>query len=439
MPSRFLGVIATVVTIVAALCAFVIFGAVILWPAGKESAQTSPPTSDAPQSNSNSQTDPPASAGRQTIGGLLLAATAAYEQKDAATLQAVKDQLAVRSAPQAERHLLDAMQLALNNQFTPALEILFAIAKQPSTKPQALALAGELLFRQQDFQTAQGVLKAAIVADSSNPNPHRWLAAYYYDVGAMDDALYHLSEIAKLAPEDARSWRMRGIILQDFERHAEAIEAYKTALEKNLSERAASEVHAELGKSLLAARNPQEAKEHLSLADETAATFSLRADCELALGDMPAAKSNLAKALELEPNHAQALMIKATLAREQGDNDLAIETLSFAVEQHPYEYDFRFQLMSALNAAKRPEEAKIQAEAMKRLRDLRDKFTQLHHESMADPSSAELRFQLGQTAEELGKIGMAFSWYRAALAIDPTFSKARAAIELLTKRSTAEQ
>lgn len=439
MPSRFIGVVAVVAILVATLCAFVIVGAMLISDE-KEDVRAANPDTGAPN-RAQVDLDVPmlAAASRQTTSGLLLAAAAAYEQKDAATLQALMEQLAAGNASQAERQLLDAMQLALSNQFTPALEILFDIAKQPSTKPQALALAGELLFRQQDFQTAEGVLKAAIAADSSNPNPHRWLAAYYYDVGAMDDALYHLSEIATLAPEDARSWRMRGIILQDFERHAEAIVAYQTALEKNLTERVASELHAELGKSLLAARNPQEAKEHLALAHKTAATFSLLADCELALGDMEAAKSNLSRALAEDPSHAKALMIKATLAREQGDNDLAIETLRFAVQQHPYEYDFRFQLMSSLSAAKRIEEAKVQADAMKRLRGLRDKFTQLHHDSMADPSSAELRFQLGQTAEELGKFEMAFSWYRAALAIDPTYTQAGEALEQLSDRSTADK
>ncbi len=196
---------------------------------------------------------------RVTTGSLLMASVKAYESRDLAPLSLIGEQLASRGASKPEQDLVKAMQLALEGDASAALDLLFVVSKNPSTKAQALSLAGELLFLQQDFQSAEGVLQAAVSADTSNPKPHRWLAAYYYDVGAMDDALYHLSEVAKLAPKDARPWRMRGLILQDFERHAEAVDAYKEALSSELTMQVANEVHAELGASLLAVRNPAEA------------------------------------------------------------------------------------------------------------------------------------------------------------------------------------
>lgn len=334
-----------------------------------------------------------------------------------------------------ETQLLRAMQLVRQQKVDQALELLHAAAGQASIRGHALGLAGELLFRKQDFRTAEQVLKAALVADPGQVDPHRWLAAWYYDLGAMDDALWHLEQVAKLDPKDARPWRMRGIILGDFERHAEAIAAYKNALARDLSAHVIQEVHAELAASLLAIRNPSEALEHLVKCGSSAETESLRADCHFSLGDLAAAESALGQALQFDPDHAKALMLKSTVAREQGQIELAAETLAHAVQAHPYEFDFRFHYMSVLNALGKKEQAVVQQAEMKRLRALRDRFTQLHHESMQDPNSADLRFQLGQTAEQLGKTEMARSWYQAALAIDGNYTQAGQALRGLAEKS----
>ena len=359
---------------------------------------------------------------------------AAYKARDSAGLNEAREQLSKHPEIAAEAKLLRSMSLALEEQPEKALELLWQIAETPSTKPHALALAGELLFRMSDFQSAEGVLQAAIVADPSNPDPHRWLAAWYYDIGAMDNALAHLKSVADLDPTDARPWRMRGMILSDFERHNEAIEAYRSALAKQLAPHVRQEVQLELAASLLAARQPADALKELTDVPESAKQLSLQAECLLAVGKSDLAMKSLNKCLELAPQQPQALMAKAGIQRENGELAKARETLEIAVEHHPYEFDFRFHLMSVCNALNDSVAAEIHRKEMERLREVRTRFTELHHQSMQNPESAELRYALGQTAEELGKFQMAQSWYQAALALAPSHQQSTEALKALQQR-----
>ncbi len=389
---------------------------------------------DMPSAEEQVQADPVETKAPPQLDDFIASGRLAYAQQDIPGLSTEIERLKNEAAPQACVQLLEALKLSLEQDTGGALNALHAIADNPLVRPAALAYAGELLFKRQDMQNAEGVLKAALIADPNQVDPHRYLAAYYYDVGAMDNALLHLEHVARLEPKDARPWRMRGMILSDFERHPEAIEAYAEALSRDLKPHVAQEVHGELAASLLAARQPDEALNHLAQCDSTPAIESMRAECQLSLGNYPAAEESLSKALNLDPNHAGSLMIKATLAREQGNLELAESTLQQAVQHHPFEFDFRAQYMSVLAALGKKEEAEIQRQELERLQELRATFTELHHQSMEDPSSSEIRFQLGQTAEQLGKFEMALSWYQAALAIDPQNEKAKASLELLISK-----
>ena len=333
---------------------------------------------------------------------------------------------------QSEGMLLVARAQAIK-QLDPqkALELLFVASDLADSKAPALALAGEILFKTGDSKNAEGVLKAAIEADPKTPDPHRWLAAYYYDVGAMDDALFHLNQVAELDSSDPKPLRMRGMILADFERHAEAIKAYELALKRELTNQLRMEIHLELAKSLLAAREPQKALGYLKELPSIAAVESSRGEAYLAIGDLAGAEKAIETALSLDPSDARALMMKANLSREQGDIDQSVATLEKAIALHPYEFDFRFHLMSAYNRQGNKEAAAEQRVAMDRLRNLRTRFTELHHQSMQDRTSAAIRHELGVTAEALGKFEMAVSWYQAALALDPDYEAATRALQNL--------
>ncbi|MEZ6137726.1 MAG: tetratricopeptide repeat protein [Pirellulaceae bacterium] len=312
-----------------------------------------------------------------------------------------------------------------------ALELLNTAADYPQSKARSLALAGELLLKVGDPNTAVGVLQAALAADDQLIDPHRWLAAYFYDIGAMDDALIHLKATAAKDPSDPRPWRMQGLIYADFERYAEAIPAYEEALQREMAEHVQQEVRIELADTYLAFRQPDLALKHLDECTATPKTLSMRADCELALGNEDEAEVALHSALELDPKYAPALLIQASLERERGQLAAAAKTYEMAIQLQPYEPDIRSHLMAVYNALGQEAQAEEQRAQMQRLRDLRTRFTELHHLSMKDPSSAMLRLELGETALALGKNDLAISWFKAALALEPENSTAIEALRNL--------
>jgi hypothetical protein len=63
------------------------------------------------------------------------------------------------------------------------------------------------------------------------------------------------------------------------------------------------------------------------------------------------------------------------------------------------------------------------------LRDLVTQFSRLHGKAVANPADADLRYQLGVVANRLDKRELARSWFMAALALDPTHTHARQALQ----------
>ena len=59
------------------------------------------------------------------------------------------------------------------------------------------------------------------------------------------------------------------------------------------------------------------------------------------------------------------------------------------------------------------------------------RFADLHESAAQHPNDPEIRYRTGELARLLGKDKLAKIWFRAALAIDPKFTKARLAIDEL--------
>ena len=332
---------------------------------------------------------------------------------------------------QAQSLFDQARALVKQKRLNDALPLLHKSAANSELRAPSLTLAGELLFALGNAETAEELLLAAQATDPELPRAYQLLSVWYYDIGAMDDALEQLKGLSRVLPEDPRPWRMRGLILKDFERHGEAIPVYEEALKLGLSASVQNEVRLELAECLLAARAPQKALEILKQATDSSTKNSLLADCWFSLGDERKAQSALEQSLEADPSNSRSLMLKATRAREKGNIQLARTTLESAVAAHPHDFDFRFHLMTAYNALGEKDKAREQQKEMTKLRNLRTQFTALHHQAMSNPKDASLRIELAKTAMELGQADLAESWFRAALSLDPSSQDAMTGLDKL--------
>ena len=110
---------------------------------------------------------------------------------------------------------------------------------------------------------------------------------------------------------------------------------------------------------------------------------------------------------------------------EVGKAENVIGLLEDATASHPGNFEILFQLVKALRLVGRNAEAEAQSARLAELETLVDEFARLNTNTFSDLGNADLRFQLGELAQRMGRPELARSWLEAALAIDPNFVSAR--------------
>jgi tetratricopeptide (TPR) repeat protein len=363
----------------------------------------------------------------------------AFARKDLDRVQVAVEVFQDVDGYEPHLRLFEGMVLLRSGRLFDAIETFGHARDHPDTRALAYGLSGEALYKAGVFRDALHILATAIELDPSQTDARRWLAALYYDVGAMGHALKQLEAVAEAAPEDPRPHRLMGLIHKDYERYGLAIGNYRESLRRDPDQPEKQEILAELSECLVRQRQHAEALETLRQCPRSAKMLALEADCRYGQGDVEAARRLVDEALVLEPGRLEALDLKATMQLAADDVQSAMETLLQAAEHHPKEYALRYRLAGAYQRLNEPELAKEQLEAMKQLRALRDRFTKLHEDAMEDPTNAETRYQLGLVARQLDKPEIALSWLKMTLALDPDHPGAREAVSAMLAQPAPAQ
>ena len=295
----------------------------------------------------------------------------------------------------------------------------------PNTRLAAYTRRGEAFYRMHQFVKAEQMLLQALELDADNSDARRWLASTYYDLGAMSLALEHLKIIGKIDLVDGRPFRLCGRIEKDFHRHAEAILDYREALHRDLPASERDAVTEELAECLVHQLQYSKAMDTLQDAKPSASVFALQSTCYAALGDPVKAIAKANSALELNPHLISAILTRASIEMEVGKAENVIGLLEDATASHPGNFEILFQLVKALRLVGRNAEAEAQSARLAELETLVDEFARLNTNAFSDLGNADLRFQLGELAQRMGRPELARSWLEAALAIDPNFVSAR--------------
>jgi len=360
-------------------------------------------------------------------------AVAAFQENDLDSVRSVAEAFTGVDEYQPHLHLLEGMILLRRDRLIEAIDRFGYAREHPDTRALAYALSGEALYRAKLFGDVERILTTALKLDPSLIDARRWLAAYYYDVGAMNHAVNHLTVVAEQAPDDPRPHRLMGLVHKDFEEYKKAIHHYRESLRISPDQPGRLELLVELGECLVSERRFDEALETLASCPRSAHVLWLRAECHYGQRDGPGARRLLAEALQLAPAHLDASQLLATLDLESGDAAAAVEVLRRAVERHPKEYRVRYRLSQAYQRLGEEELAREQIQAMKDLRKLRERFTKLHEQAIADPADVETRYELGVVAARLDKPQLAHGWFTMTLAMDPNHAGAREALEAMLR------
>lgn len=356
------------------------------------------------------------------------AALAALADNDLDGVRVVTEALQDVEAYEPHRRLLAGMVLLKNDRLYEAI-VAFGFARDhPETRVLAYTLSGEALYKAKQFRDAQRILTDALRLDPQQTDAHRWLAAIYYDIGAMNQAIRHLAVVAQQAPRDPRPYRLMGLIHKDYEEYRKAIDAYRECLKRDPNQAGKETVRLELAECQSKLQQHREALQTLESCPSSAQSLWLQGECQRGLGDKAAAERLADQAIRRDPNHLQARYLKGMLELESGDAAAAVEVLQKAVETYPKEWRPRYTLAMAYKRLGDDKQATEQLKLVEEVRRLRDRFTDLHNRALKDADNADLRYELGVVARQLDKPLLAISWFQAALALKPDHPLAQQAL-----------
>lgn len=324
------------------------------------------------------------------------------------------------SSPQAS-FLLGAMLLEKGHCY-PAIDKLGEAKREASLETAALTLMGQAWYRLGRHVEAQAALLEALKQEPDSLEAHRWLAASYYDLGIIPDAIYHLQRNAELDPLDPRPHRLLGLIRKDFGQFEDAIPSYQESLRRNSEQPDADEIRQELASCQVEHRHYSDALATLSKCSDLPEVEVLRARCYHAQGNVAAAKEALDRALEQKSDILEGLVLRGNMLLEEGDAQGAIETFQSAVKAHPKDYSAHFKLSQAYGKAGQQQRSELERNEAERIRAIRDEFSKLHQTASEHPKDIQVRLRLASLARELDRPDLAEVWLRSAAALQPAIT-----------------
>ncbi len=343
-------------------------------------------------------------------------ALAAVQDRDTQRIQGAIRSLQNDPERRSEVTFLNGAQALFLNRPDLALREFSAVQPKDKLRIPLLILTGEALYQTGEFVDAERCLLQAVAEDPENPDAHRWLATVYYDLGTMNRALLHLETISRLAPDDFRPHRMRGVIYREFDQNDEALAAFLKALELAVKPEDLADIRLSLALVEITRKEFERALQSLQESPDSAAVLAARAECWWNLGDAKRAEEQLIRSEELGEVTASGQRLQARMLIEDQKADVAITILSDLLTNDPSDNEAEYLLATAYRLAGDNALSTQHLQKSESLKALKTKLTSLSQQAMDDPDDAGVRDELASVCESLGMSEMAAVWRTAAAA-----------------------
>jgi len=331
----------------------------------------------------------------------------------------------IRSGQEPHGLLLKGLLLTRAGRFVDAVENLQKAAVDESLAVEANTATARCYYQAGQYLHAIDASMIALDQDPTCLDARRWLAAAYYDLGAVSEATTELERISSEAPLDPRPDRLIGLIAKDSEQFPKAIVYYEKSLKRDPHQDGVEILRHELAECQIKIGKFDEALTMLKNCPRSASALTLEANCESSLGRPDEAQVRLHGALKLDPHYVPAKLALASLHLDQGQVGDAERILEEAALTEPYNRQVHFQLSQAHRANGKTDEADAELSQMLQIQDIEREFSDLHDQAAREPDDAGIRFRIGELAIRLGKPKLATIWFRAALAIQPGHVRAK--------------
>lgn len=229
-----------------------------------------------------------------------------------------------------------------------------AIAPESPLRVEGAIIAAECLFRLGDVRGSAAAWSFVAERRPDHVEAHRRLAVVFYDTGAVQQAIHHLEQVARLEPEDGRPHRQIGLIMKEDKQSRLAIAAYREALRRKLSPAARADVVQELAEIWLG-EGEADYKEALATLKQCPAECASRSEL-IALRaeamwkariDEPEALKLVERALRQNADLVSALLLRARMFAEAEQPHAAVPLLERAVRWTPHDLRIRTELAGA--------------------------------------------------------------------------------------------
>jgi tetratricopeptide (TPR) repeat protein len=357
----------------------------------------------------------------------------AAQESDQRMLQSAIKSLEGHREFQLHRKYLQAKLALLNGDISSVVALADEAKQHPDLSLEAGVLAGEAAYKLGAAGNAKLYWEEALRIDGQYVPAHQWMGVLYYDLGAMDTAMMHLQAVSRLSPTDYRPDRLMGLMNRDYERPEIAVPHYQESLRRAPQQPDANEVRMELAECHLKLREYEVALKVLDQCSESSKKSLLRARCLMNVGLLEEARQIAKSLINVEGvQRVESLQLNAEIALADSNSEEAANLLRKAIEADPYNHSVRTQLAQVLGRLGEAEASKEQTEQAKRLQEVWQRFSDLQVDAIDRPTDADIRFEIGQLAGQLGKPQLAEVWYKAALAINPSMRVAADALQQLT-------
>jgi tetratricopeptide (TPR) repeat protein len=318
---------------------------------------------------------------------------------------------------------------------------LYALGRVQADGPvgtEAAVRAGECLVRQGEHRVAVELLNRVVERDPDQRDAHRWLAAVYIDLNSPNEAIRHLTEWGRLAPQEGRPYRWIGFFHKDYQNPEAAIPAYREALARHLEPALRADVVRELAQSLLDARADYQGV--LDTIEECPEEYAsgpdlrlLRAESLWGLGRRREAEKLADEVLLTDPKYPRALRVRARMYTATDRPRLARPLLERCVALTPLDLSARQHLLEVCQQLQDTEAAQTHRQKYEEGRALSRQLTQLYLTARDHPWDDRVRLEIARLCVKLDRMGEARTMLRAALACNPNNPEAR---QLLQKLAT---
>ena len=264
---------------------------------------------------------------------------------------------------------------------------------------------------------AERVFRPLAKSSPNSPDAHRWLGIVYYDLGAYDFAIAHLSRLTELEPDDFRPYRLLGLMHRDFERDADSEAFYRKALECTPPKESRREIVGELALAYISQRKYREALKLVESEPADAELLAIGSRCLMNLGEKEKAASRLKEAARLDPDHRTVLMLQAEFFQADNRNTEALGRLRRAVKLDHFDIEARYKLALLLQKLGSTNEYKVEIAEWEKQKKMKEQLTDLNIKALSEPFNSELRFELADLCEQLGKKELAVMWRKAGESI----------------------